>query len=270
MYDVFRLGAFLTGFVTVLSSAVPIYGQVFTRVTDPNNPIVTDTGPGQYSGCSWIDFDNDNDLDLYVNHDFLYRNDGNGIFVRIATNIGDGQFLVTGNGNSWADYDNDGDLDIFVSSSISFLYRNDGGGNFTKITEGAIGGGNTNRGWACAWADFDNDGYVDLVITHPCGFVPGVCTTNHLFRNDGPPNFTFTKIDTGVIVTDQKAYTVATWSDYDQDGDMDLFIGSGPASGTPATDNLYRNMLTETGNPFFERITTSPIATDLVDGQVWN
>jgi len=191
MYDIFRVGAFVTGLLTLLSSAVPIHGQVFTRVTDPNNPIVTDTGPGQYSGCSWIDFDNDNDLDLYVNHDFLYRNDGNGVFVRITTNIGNGQFLVTGNGNSWADYDNDGDLDIFVSTSISFLYRNDGGGNFTKITEGAIGGGNTNRGWACAWADFDNDGYVDLVITHPCGFVPGGCTTNHLFRNDGPPNFTF-------------------------------------------------------------------------------
>lgn len=247
------------------------YGQTFTKITDPNNPIVNPPGPSGYSGSSWVDFDNDNDLDLFINNSKLYRNDGNETFVELTTDLGNGQNLVTGNGNSWGDYDNDGDLDCFISGANSFLYRNDGGGTFVKITNGDIGDGFANRGWSCAWADFNNDGYLDLAITHPAGFVPGgPAIPNHLFANDGPPNYTFTKIDTGAIVTGLAPYTVGTWSDFDQDGDMDYFVGAGPANGTTATDYLYRNLLKETGNAKFERIMNGVIATDLQDGQVWN
>jgi enediyne biosynthesis protein E4 len=65
------------------------------------------------------------------------------------------------------------------------------------------------------------------------------------------------------------AHTIPMWSDYDQDGDMDIFIGSGEISRlTP--DNLFRNTLVENGTPGFDRITTAPIATDPVNGQNWN
>ncbi len=64
-------------------------------------------------------------------------------------------------------------------------------------------------------------------------------------------------------------FTVPTWSDYDQDGDMDLFIGSGPG-GSTSTDFLYKNLLIETGIPDLVRLLTVPLATDQVDGQVWN
>ena len=64
---------------------------------------------------------------------------------------------------------------------------------------------------------------------------------------------------------------MGTWSDYDNDGDMDYFIGAGPANGTTQPDFLYRNLLVETGIPNnFEPITDAPIATDLQDGQIWN
>ncbi|MGH7594781.1 MAG: FG-GAP-like repeat-containing protein [bacterium] len=250
------------------------FSQTFTRITDASNPIIADGGPLEYSGASWVDFDNDNDLDLFVNNDKLYRNDGNGVFVKLATTLGNGQPIIAnqiiGNGNSWADYDNDGDLDCFISSATSFLYRNDGNSIFTKITSGAIGNGSANRGWACAWADYNNDGYVDLAITHPANFVAGGATPNHLLRNDGPPNYTFTKITTGPIVTGLAAYTVGTWSDFDSDGDMDYFIGAGPANGTTSPDYLYRNLLKESGSANFERITSGVMATDQQDGQVWN
>jgi hypothetical protein len=247
------------------------FGQTFIKITDPSNPIVNSAGPSGYSGSSWVDFDNDNDLDLFINNSKLYRNDGNETFVELTTDLGNGQNLVTGNGNSWGDYDNDGDLDCFISSANSFLYRNDGNGTFTKITGGDIGDGLANRGWSCAWADFNNDGYLDLAITHPAGFVPGgPAIPNHLFANDGPPDYSFTKIDTGAIVTGLAPYTVGTWSDFDQDGDMDYFIGAGPANGTTAPDYLYHNLLKETGNAKFERIMNGVIATDLQDGQVWN
>jgi hypothetical protein len=59
--------------------------------------------------------------------------------------------------------------------------------------------------------------------------------------------------------------------DYDIDGDIDLFIGSGPASGSPARDFIYRNFRQEYSVPFYlDRIDTGIIGTDLVDGQNWN
>jgi len=228
---------------------------------------VSDLGPGGYSGTSWIDIDGDDDLDLFINNTFLFRNDGNGVFVKITSTLGATQPVSTGNGQTWADYDNDGDIDVFISSLTSILYQNQGSGTFTPITKGDIGESVANRGWAATWADFDNDGFVDLFISHPAGFV-GSATTNHFLHNQGDGRFT--KIDTGAAVSNLAAHTVPTWSDFDNDGDMDLFIGSGPANGTLATDNLFQNMLKETGKAFLKRITSSPIATTKLDGQVWN
>jgi hypothetical protein len=254
--------------VTVLFFVSAALAQTFTKITDVGNPIVAGVSSG-YSGASWIDYDGDGDLDLFVNNGFLYRNDTGGNFTSVATDIGSGVFLATGNGNTWGDYDNDGDLDVFISSRNSFLYQNNGG-SFTKITTGSIGNGFGNRGWACAWGDYNGDGYLDLAITHPAGFVPGGTTPNHLFLNDGPPNFTFTKITDSPIVMGTDSYTVGTWSDYDGDGDLDYFIGTGPANGTLQEDWLWGNLLSETDAAEFDQIETAPIATDLQDGQVWN
>ncbi len=258
---------------TLFFFSTQAHSQIFTKITDVNNPIVTDTGPANYTGASWVDFDNDDDLDLFVNNGTLYRNDGNETFVKLNTTIGDGVALTTGNGHSWADYDNDGDLDVYISSRLSYLYRNDGNEVFTRIETGDIGNGSANRGWSCAWADYNNDGYVDLAITHPAGFVPPTNTAlnNHLFLNDGSPNFGLTRVTTGPIVTGPKtAYTVGTWSDFDQDGDMDYFVGAGPANGSTQPDFLYRNLLVENGSASFERILDSPLGTDQQDGQIWN
>ncbi|MGH7599717.1 MAG: FG-GAP-like repeat-containing protein [bacterium] len=257
--------------LTLIGSTI-LHSQTFVKITDPANPITIGERRGDtglYVGASWIDFNNDDRLDLFANRFFLYRNDG-GAFTKIASGIGANQSQFAGSGNSWADYDNDGDLDCFYSGGTSRLYRNNGNETFAPIKTGAIGDSLATRGWACAWADYDNDGNVDLMITHPANFVGQPPTSNHLFHNDGPPNYTFTRVTTGQFVTALAPYTVATWSDYDNDGDVDLFIASGPATGILAPDFLYRNLLKETGAANFERITTAPIATDRVDGQVWN
>ncbi|MEJ2193822.1 MAG: VCBS repeat-containing protein [Ignavibacteriaceae bacterium] len=127
------------------------YGQIFTKITDQNNPIVTDTWSGQYVGASWIDIDNDGLLDLYICGKSLYRNTGDGNFQKI-TNILSTQGGVQG--NSWADYDNDGDLDCFLvstsSTTLSYLYRNNGNNTFTRISSGEIGNANYNSGWGCS------------------------------------------------------------------------------------------------------------------------
>ena len=172
-------------------------------------------------------------------------------------------------GNTWADYDNDGDLDCFISGAFStgsFLYRNDGG-TFTKIVTGTIGDSLFNKAWGCAWGDYDNDGYVDLVLAAANGF-GGINNKNRLYHNNGDGTFTF--IDTTEITATLGPYTIPTWNDYDLDGDLDLFIGSGPANGIGARDYLYHNYLKETGTAYFRRIDTGSIGTDIVDGQVWN
>jgi hypothetical protein len=153
------------------------------------------------------------------------------------------------------------------------LYRNNGSGVFALVNDSPINQTFANRGWAASWVDLDNDGDLDLAVTHPAGFVPpnNTPTTNHLFLNNGPPNYTFTRVTSGPIVTGLSSYTVGTWSDYDNDGDMDFFVGAGPANGTTQPDFLYKNLLVETGIPNnFQRITDAPIATDRNDGQVWN
>lgn len=229
--------------------------------------------------ASWIDYDNDGDLDLFVSNPSITS--GNSLYRNLLVETGSPNFhnLTAGDignpgegslGNSWADYDNDGDLDCYVAGRRSSrLYRNDGSDKFTRITGGDIGTAD-NRGFACAWGDYDNDGFADLVVALPAGFAGLPLKSNHLLKNNGDGSFT--KIDSGatVINSGQAPYTVPSWSDYDQDGDLDLFIGSGPANGTVGPDYLYRNLLAESGTEPFERISSGQIALTPRDGQVFN
>ena len=253
------------GFVSITAN-----GQTsFTRIT--TGDVAGGSTALQYTGSAWIDYNNDGWLDLFIadggGSDF-YENDGTGGFSIVAGNAISAD-LTSYRGTAWADYDNDGDVDCFLAGSDGNLFRNDAG-IFVKVPKADMGTSDL-RGWSPSWGDYDADGDLDLVITFPAGFVSGSQRSNRMLSNDGPPNYTFTLVDTGVVVTGLAAYTSLNWTDYDLDGDIDLFIGSGPAApGQSAPDDLYRNMLIETGLPGFERITTSPIATDLADGQVWN
>ncbi len=259
---------YLLAFILIQCFTGNISAQVFTKITDANNPVVTDTWSGQYVGASWIDFDNDGLLDLYICGKPLYRNTGDGNFQKMTTSLSSQGGVQ---GNSWADYDNDGYIDCFLVStsntSLSYLFKNNGNNTFTKITTGDIGSAVYNSGWGCSWADYNNDGYVDLIIAAANNF--GVVNhSSRFFENNG--DGTFKRIDTTLFTTETAPYTIPTWSDYDLDGDIDLFIGSGPANGPLALDYLFDNKLIETGIPYLARIDTGVIGTDLVDGQVWN
>lgn len=245
-----------------------LYSQTFVKITDVNNPIVSDAGaaPNSYTGCSWVDYDNDGKLDLFVNQKLLYRNLGNGNFARDNTAITN---QGSSFGNSWADIDNDGDLDCFVTGGAprgSFLYRNEGNRVFSKIRTGALGDSLRNVGWTAAWADYNNDSFIDLIIAAAFG-VPGVNHSNIFLHNNG--NGTFTRIDTSVVAQGITTYTVPSWSDFDNDGDMDLSIGTGPV-GSKGPDYFYRNQFKETGKAFFTRLTAGPLTTETRDGQLIN
>ncbi len=260
---------FITIFLLSNIFQLTIIAQQFTLVADNFNPIVTAIPPSGYSGATWVDYNNDNHLDLFINNSQIFKNTGNGTFISLNTNIGDGTTLSSdgGNGNSWADVDNDGDLDVYISGVISYLYLNEGNDSFSRVTVGDISNGFGNRGWSCAFGDYDNDGLIDLAITHPAGFV-GSALVNHLLKNNGEGSFS--KISNNGISTGFQPYTVGTWSDFDNDGDLDYSVGSGPANGTNAADFFYKNNLTESGEASFERIQPQGPGTDLRDGQVWN
>src|SRR5262249_27082711 len=111
--------------VTPLSQgASPSLETTFTRITA--GLIATDGGDS--SGCAWGDFDNDGFPDLFVGNggsrNFLYRNSGDGTFVKLTNAV---PVRDSGFGGSWGDFDNDGWLDLFVAKqSVNYLYRNNG------------------------------------------------------------------------------------------------------------------------------------------------
>ncbi len=209
----------------------------FTKITTGN--IVSDGGGSL--GCAWCDYDNDGYKDLFVANgnfssgqaNFLYHNNGNGTFTKITTgSIVTDVFNSTG--GSWGDYDNDGDFDLFVtnySGANNNLYKNNGDGSFTKITTGAIvnDGGNS---VGSSWGDYDNDGDLDLFVSNDNNENEFLYQNN----NDG----TFTKITTGDIVNSGGRSNGCVWGDYDNDGDIDLYVANGDQP-TAQNNFLFRN-----------------------------
>jgi enediyne biosynthesis protein E4 len=127
-----------------------------------------------------------------------------------------------GGGVAFLDYDGDGDQDLlFVNSSRwsgksapMALYRNDGHGHFTNATAGS-GLDVSFYGQGVAVGDYDNDGHTDVFLT--------ALGSNHLFHNLGD-HFEEVTARAGVA-GDAKAWsTSAGFFDYDNDGDLDLFV----------------------------------------------
>lgn len=221
--------------------------------TSVHNGQVVST-PSDSRSVNWVDVNGDGLDDLFISNgpkngqnNLLYINNGDASFTPRT-----GDPIVMDNspsdGASFADTDNDGDLDAFVVTwygKINYFYQNQGAGNFTHIPAAATGNVGTFSETA-SWGDYDNDGRVDLYITNSEG-----AKKNMLYHNNG--NNQFTRIETGAAVTETDLSRGVNWTDYDNDGDADLFV----TNENFQADDLYRN----DGNGQFTKITTGPLVT---------
>jgi enediyne biosynthesis protein E4 len=247
----------------LLAGTGPVHAQSFTRIM--SGPHVT--GGGASRSVNWVDVNGDGYPDLFVSNG-LEGGENNRLFINNGPDSGytfrevvDDTIAHDGapsDGSSWADADNDGDLDAFVVNWYNvnnLFYLNDGTGRFTRITAGAAV---NDAGYSetCTWGDYDNDGLVDLYVTNSGSPSLGA-KQNFLYHNDG--GGTFTKILTGPIVTDARYSRGATWVDYDNDGDLDMYV----VNERNQANNLYRNQLHETGTATFVRVATGAPVTDV-------
>jgi hypothetical protein len=237
----------------------------FTKVVDAANPITTFTSPGVFKGASWVDIDNDDDLDLFAGQNNLFRNDG-GTFVKLVDPFGF-TFGQNPGGASWADLDHDGNIDCIIAQYPSTVQKNNGDGTFTNITA-TIDGLANYPSWGCGIGDWNKDAYPDFVFAHAAGFSSVGTFPSKLYLNTSAA--LTPQAITGYEITDQiQPFTVPYWSDYDLDGDMDLFVASGPG-GSAGLDFCYKNLKVENGSDALERMTAELFASQLQDGQCYN
>ncbi len=188
---------------------------------------------------AWGDYDNDNDLDLFLcgrdinGNDFaaLYKNEGNNQFTKLT----DSFQPASASACEWVDIDNDGDLDLTywggnIENGIAYL--NNGLESFEEINLNLVGMSNGD----IAWGDYDTDGDMDLLIS---GYMSDYI---RIYRNDGNLSFTDINIDFAPMVCRS-----VKWGDYDSDGDLDVLIVGGDYGGTRAT-RVYKNLGNDTFN----------------------
>lgn len=211
-------------------------------------PFLSDTSDFQAS--SWVDIENDGDLDLFVTaggnvgfkDNYLYINNSDGTFSRDTTN------LITQDSSSsvncsWSDFNNDGYVDLFIAngapgvdSLVNLLYVNNGDGSFTQLMDEAISKDHF-FSLGSSWGDYNNDGFMDLFVTNNEN-------KNKLYKNNG--DNTFTHINDEELADEELLSTGSSWGDFDNDGDLDLLVTNFSSS-----NSLYENK----GNDIFTKVT---------------
>ncbi len=222
---------------------------VFSKVTT-GSPA---TDVANSNSSSWVDINGDGNLDLFIvnfqGNNYLYYNGGppSYTFTRVDT----GDIVLDGNAFSivgaWADYNNDGKPDLFIGNAGTqndLLFTNTGNGGFTKTI---LADGKASLG--ASWGDYDNDGYLDLFVANYSN------QSNILYHNSGPPNFVLTRVDTGIASNDGGNSVGSVWGDFDNDGDLDLFV---------CNDGQNNALYLNNGPPTygFTKVTTGVVVND--------
>jgi hypothetical protein len=205
----------------------------------------------QTSGQAFADIDNDGWLDLYVTDttgpNTLYGNNGDGTFSIARQHPAVSGHYASG-GAVFADYNNDGYADLYVLNfGANALYRNDRGVRFVDVTATA-GVGDPGKSQTAAWGDYDNDGFIDLYVTNwacpECDGDPLVTSRDTLYHNEGNGTFTDVSHLLGGIELSGAGF-VTSFLDFDDDGDLDLYVVNDKGYPGPREEGgpMNRNLL---------------------------
>jgi hypothetical protein len=239
--------------------------------------------------AAWGDFDNDGWLDVFVCGEYawgtsgaapmspdprnrcrLYRNRGDGTFIDIAAQAGVENERYA-KGAVWGDYDNDGWPELFVSNSRTDavrLYHDERNGTMRDMAQAVgISAKSSADGrltsFLCLFWDFDNDGRLDLlindwrdnqaaIIAAFLGLPAPFANPPHLFRNLGAQGFRDVGSEVGL---DQPVPTMSiNCGDFDNDGYLDLYLGTGWMSYSGLAPNV---LLKNVEGHRFEDVTES-------------
>ena len=247
-------------FVDVTQSSlgeVPEFAEQFYRGQDHwtgRLEMLTGIDVGGWQGVAVADINNDGKDDMYVAQpgglpNRLYIRNGDGTFEDRSVASGT-DFLDSCHGNLFVDLDNDGDQDL-ISGVLDgvVIMDNDGEGNFTRRASMVLPAAVP---YSISAADYDVDGDLDFYV---CCYNkrPGVNRhhlfarpvpyhdannggRNALFRNDGNWAFRNVTKKEGLDENNRRFSYASSWEDYDNDGDLDLYVAN-----DFGRNNLYTN-----------------------------
>lgn len=235
-------------------------GIHFEHLSSPEAKFIAESMSG---GVAIIDYDRDGWPDIYFTgaqnvemaqhgekaRSALYHNNHDGTFTDVTDKAGVG-YPCWAMGAVVGDYNNDGWPDLLVTCMNGVvLYKNNGDGTFTDVTKAS--GLASDSGWAtgAAFGDYDSDGWADLFVSHyvdfhiddlpvfgstksckylgldvQCGPRGLKGSTDNLYHNNGDGTFTDVSKKSGVDDPERRYGLTAIWSDFNNDGKLDLFV----------------------------------------------
>lgn len=235
-------------------------GITFQHLSSPEQKYIVESMSG---GVALIDYDRDGWPDIYFTNaqsvamaqggqkarSALYRNNHDGTFTDVSDQAGVA-YPCWAQGAVVGDYNNDGWPDLLVTCFGGVvLYRNNGNGTFTDVTQSAGLGGDHLWATGAAFGDYDKDGWADLFVSHyvdirldkldafgskdtckyegidvQCGPRGLKGSPDFLYHNNKDGTFTEVSARAGVSDPEQRYGLTVVWSDFDQDGRLDLFV----------------------------------------------
>ena len=235
-------------------------GIQFEHYSSPEQKFIVESMSG---GVALIDYDRDGWPDIYFTNaqsvemalhgrkarSALYRNNHDGTFTDVTDVAGVG-YPCWAMGVAVGDYNNDGWPDLLVTCFGGVvLYRNNADGTFTDVTKSAGLQGDSQWATGAAFGDYDGDGWADLFVAHYVDFhlddmaafgssetckymgIDVQCgprglkgSPDNLYHNNRNGTFTDVSERSGVRDAEHRYGLTAIWSDFDNDGKLDLLV----------------------------------------------
>tara|TARA_B100001287_G_scaffold214719_1_gene183587 strand:+ start:4076 stop:6499 length:2424 start_codon:yes stop_codon:yes gene_type:complete len=215
---------------------------------------------GDIRQLTWVDYDNDGDLDLCISYDSdglrIYDNDGNFSFTDVSISSGVYPSVSKPYGFSFIDYDLDNDLDIYLSDysdpssqGRNMFFENQGNGTFIeKAIELGIDNG-AQPSFMGVWFDYNNDDLMDLHVINDRDM-----SNDAFYENSGNGIFNDVAVSLGIANQGQNPMT-SSISDYNNDGFQDIFLTDFGVDSilTGAGPYHYKLFKNENGNSFSDK-----------------